>query len=118
MLMSVVVFAIWVFCLVDVIGTDEVRMRHLPKLGWLLVVILLPFVGSIAWLALGRPEGPARPTAVRTPGFPEYERPGRFIPQDSTRDEEFLAQVRARAEEQRRRYEEQRKRDQGGGPQG
>ena len=112
--MSALVFAIWVFCLIEVITTDEARMRQLPKLGWVIVVVLLPLLGSVAWLALGRPEARPRPTAVRTPGYPEYERPGRFIPQDSAKDEEFLAQVRARAEEQRKRYEEQRRRQQQG----
>lgn len=118
MLMSLVFFVLWVACLFDVITTDEARMRHLPKLVWLLLVLLLPFVGSVLWLALGRPESWPRSTAVPTPGFPEYERPGRFIPQDSAKDEEFLAQVRERAEAQRRRYaEEQKRRQQGEDPQ-
>jgi hypothetical protein len=30
-------------------------MRNLPKIVWLIVVIFLPDIGSIAWLALGRP---------------------------------------------------------------
>jgi hypothetical protein len=43
------------------------------------------------------------------PGFPEYERHGRFAAADPAADEAFLEQVRARAEEQRRRYERERR---------
>ena len=30
-------------------------MRGLPKMAWLIIVVILPDIGSIAWLALGRP---------------------------------------------------------------
>ena len=44
-----------------------------------------------------------------TPVFPEYDRPGRAAAVDPEKDEEFLRQVRERAEEQRKRYEASRK---------
>jgi hypothetical protein len=47
--------ALWVFCVFDVISTEESLARNLPKTMWLLIVIFVPTVGSIAWLALGRP---------------------------------------------------------------
>jgi hypothetical protein len=37
---------------------------------------------------------------------PEYDRPGRAVPQNPDDDEAFLRQVRERAEEQRRRAAE------------
>lgn len=104
---GVIGFALWVYCLVDAIGTPPQRVEHLPKVAWIVLVLLFPFVGSIAWLALGRDRG-ARPltrSQGAAPGFPEYERPGRMAAGDAGRDEEFLRQVRARAEEQRRRHE-------------
>lgn len=55
---AVVVLAmtiLWVYCILDVIATDEALIRNLPKMMWLLIVIFIPQVGSIAWLALGRP---------------------------------------------------------------
>lgn len=106
---GVVTFALWVFCLVDVIGTPEGKVRNLPKVGWLVLVLIFPLVGSIAWLVAGRPEtrAPKPPTA-----FPEYDRPGRATVCDPEKDEAFLREVRARAEEQRRRYEEKRRREQ------
>ena len=100
---GVVTFALWVFCLVDVIGTDESRMRNLPKVAWVLLVLLFPLVGSIAWIVAGRPESTPRSAAATA--YPEYDRPGRMTASDPAKDEEFLRQLRARAEEQRRRHE-------------
>ena len=112
LLMGMVTFALWVFCLVEVIGTPDALVRNLPKVGWIVLVLLFPLVGSIAWLVAGRPEsaGPRRSAYERVqPAFPEYDRPGRAAPADPARDEEFLRQVRARAEEQRRRHEQARR---------
>ena len=110
--MSVISFALAVFCLIDVIGTPAHRIRNLPKIAWVLLVLFFPLLGSIAWLAAGRPEKTARaPRAYEreTPAFPEYDRPGRAAAVDPEKDEEFLRQVRERAEEQRKRYEASRK---------
>ena len=54
-LVPLVLLALWLYCIFDVIATDEVLMRNLPKPVWLLIVIFLPDVGSLAWLLLGRP---------------------------------------------------------------
>jgi hypothetical protein len=109
---GLVTLALWIYSLVDVIGTDEGAMRYLPKLWWLLLVLFFPFAGSIAWLVAGRPQGAPRPRAHEraVPEFPEYDRPGRAAAVDPTSDEEFLRGVRERAEEQRRAYREQRRR--------
>ena len=45
------------------------------------------------------------------PEFPEYDRPGRAASVDPAKDEEFLRQIRERAEEQRRRYEQSKRAD-------
>ena len=109
------VLALWIYSLVDVIGSDEGAIRHLPKLWWLLIVLLFPFAGSVAWLLAGRAtgRGPGRsPYERAVPQFPEYDRPGRMAATDTAADEEFLRGVRERAEEQRRRHrEEQRRRE-------
>jgi len=113
MLIGLVSFVLWVFSLVDVIGTDEGRMRHLPKVWWLLIALFFPFVGSIAWLVAGRPEqGTAsRGNVGAVSEFPEYDRPGRAAAVDPSADEEFLRRVRERAEKQRQGYREHKKAD-------
>ncbi|MBF6171982.1 PLDc N-terminal domain-containing protein [Nocardia blacklockiae] len=96
---GIVTLVLWVFCLIDIITAPEGGIRHLPKAGWLLVVILLPTVGALLWLFLGRPvmEGHGRSQSR----FPEYDRPGRYVPQDPAADEAFLRGLRERAEQQR-----------------
>lgn len=110
---GLVVLALWIFCLVDVITTHESLCRNLPKGGWLLIVLLLPAIGSLLWLVAGRPQAAADLPYRGNHGnqFPEYERPGRFSATNPGDDEEFLRKCRERAEEQRRRYREQKNSD-------
>lgn len=118
-LFGLVVLALWIFCVIDLIGTRDDEVRSLPKIAWVFIVLLFPLVGSIAWLAAGRPQPGPRPAAGRGGGaaFPEYDRPGRMAATSPDDDEEFLRQVRDRAEEQRRRYRDEKRR-QGQGPTG
>jgi len=53
--LGLVMLVLWVFCVADCIISDEARVRSLPKLLWLLIVLVLPDVGSVLWLVLGRP---------------------------------------------------------------
>lgn len=53
---ALALLVLWIYCVFDVISTDESLMRNLPKMVWLLIVIFVPTIGSIAWLVLGRPE--------------------------------------------------------------
>lgn len=86
---------LWIFCVIDVITTPEDRCRNLPKIAWVLIVIVLIEIGAIAWLVAGRRWDPKQPDA--------RERPTRRAPLAPDDDEEFLAGLKARAEEQRRR---------------
>ncbi|WP_299446518.1 PLD nuclease N-terminal domain-containing protein [uncultured Phycicoccus sp.] len=49
--------ALTVYCLVDAIQADEAGIRNLPKLLWILLIVLFPVVGPVAWLVAGRPAG-------------------------------------------------------------
>ena len=95
--------ALWLFCIIDVITTPDDQCRNLPKLAWLLIVIVLMDVGSISWLVAGRTwnGAPRRPLAG-TPARPT----GRPVAASPDDDEDFLASLRTRAEEQRRRARE------------
>jgi Phospholipase_D-nuclease N-terminal len=120
--LGVVVLALWIYCLVDVLGSRDDQVRALPRLGWFVVVLLFPLVGSTLWLVLGRPEGarPALGGQRAMPAFPEHDRPGRATASSPEADEAFLRRVRERAEEQRRRYraqQEDQQEDQQGDPQ-
>ncbi len=97
-----------VYCVLNVITTPEAEVRNLPKMLWLLLVLLFPIVGGIAWLVAGRPQGAVnhRDTG-RIPA--EYDRPGRATAHSPDDDEAFLRRLKERADEQRKRAEQERR---------
>ncbi|MCW2525020.1 MAG: hypothetical protein JWO63_3355 [Frankiales bacterium] len=113
---GLIVFALWIFCVVDVFTTDAVRCRNLPKGVWVVIVLLFFDLGAIAWLVAGHPwDGagsrslPYKGNAGTRDRFPEYDRPGRHVPTNPDDDEAFLSEVRRRAEQQRQSYEQRRR---------
>lgn len=46
-----------IFCLVDCFQTPTERVRTLPKVIWVLVILILPVVGGAVWLLAGRTWG-------------------------------------------------------------
>ncbi|MFI8186883.1 PLD nuclease N-terminal domain-containing protein [Actinacidiphila glaucinigra] len=53
-----IVAALYVYALVDCIRTPAAHIRMLPKIGWLVVMVLLPILGAIAWRNLGKRSAP------------------------------------------------------------
>lgn len=89
--------ALLVFCLIDAIQSDPDRVRNMSKGWWIVLIVVLPLVGGVAWLVAGRPQTPRTHVPWRstaTAGFPEYERPRRYGDDD-------VAAERRRAEERR-----------------
>jgi hypothetical protein len=116
--LGLVLLCVWVYALLDVLTSDETRIRNLPKWGWFVIVLILGEVaiGPLLWFIAGRPQGRAtRPGGLPYKGntgrFPEYERPGRAVAQNPDDDEAFLRGLRDRADEQRRRAAENAKRE-------
>ncbi|MCC2335564.1 PLD nuclease N-terminal domain-containing protein [Cellulomonas wangsupingiae] len=83
--------ALIIYCVFDVLGSDERARRGLPTTVWLLIV-LLPFVGGVVWLVVRR----------RAPhaGAPGARGGGPVAPDD---DPEFLF----RLDQERRRRQRQ-----------
>lgn len=77
-ILAVAVLAFTVFCVVDVVKTSDADARGLPRLVWLLLVVVVPVVGGIAWMLAGRP---------RTTGTGPRPRPR---PQGPDDDPDFL----------------------------
>ena len=92
-LLGVLLLGFWLFCIIDVISSDETLCRNLPKLVWLFLVVVLPDVGGICWLALGRPQRSDRPSRSR-PEIPRRARRSPVGPEDST---VFLAEIEREA---------------------
>jgi hypothetical protein len=59
--------ALTVYAAVDCIQTEENRVRNLPKLVWVFVILLFWVVGSIAWFVAGRPQQQRRGPNRRPP---------------------------------------------------
>jgi len=92
------------FCLIECIQTPGDRVRNLPTWAWILLILVVPYVGSIAWLVAGRPTAASARRSVpwpstETAGFPEYERP--ITPDD---DPAFLARLAASESGDRRLF--------------
>lgn len=106
---GVVALAVWIFCIVDAVTTPRDQVRNLPKFAWILVVLFLVDVGSIAWLLAGRPwnqRAMARSGGSGGGGFASVggqQRRQSARPTNPDDDDEFLATLKLRTEEQRRR---------------
>jgi hypothetical protein len=109
--LALVEIVLLVYCVLNIVTTPEGEVRNLPKLLWLLLVVVLPLVGGIAWLIAGRPQGPARSLPYKgNHGVPpEPDRPRRPTAPRPEDDEAFLRGLRERAEQQRRAAEQQRR---------
>ncbi len=46
--------AFWVYSIVDALLTDRARIRAFSKPVWIAVVLLLPVVGGLIWLFVGK----------------------------------------------------------------
>ena len=82
LLLTVGSLALMIFALVDVITSDSWKFRYLDKVSWVFIVILLPLIGSILWLIVGKQ--PTESQDRGTFGDPRrYERPAsQQLPQD------------------------------------
>ena len=101
-LMSVIGLVLWIFCIIDAITTPAEQIRNLPKAVWVIIVIVLVDIGSIAWLVAGR-DWSGSPNRLGGSGRGP-QRPA--MPSNPDDDEEFQRFLRQRAEEQRRRARE------------
>jgi hypothetical protein len=99
---GLLILALLVYCVLDIATTPREAVRTLPKPLWFLVV-LPPVFGPAAWFLAGRP---ARGAAGQAQPRPKPQPPR--APDD---DEDFLRELRRRAEEQRRRAEDPRAQD-------
>lgn len=61
--LAIIVVVLAVYSLFDVIATPKTQVRTLPRLVWV-IVVLVPLLGPALWLTVGksrnRPTGPPR----------------------------------------------------------
>ncbi|WP_306892739.1 PLD nuclease N-terminal domain-containing protein [Agromyces albus] len=113
-----IVLAAMVFALVDIIMRDDGQVKHLPKFGWVILVVLLPLIGTLLWFTIGREYSGASPFEAF--GSVRQSRAETRIPlpsTDTSSTEQQLADLDREIEYYRRRAELERlKREADGEP--
>jgi len=73
-LLFLVPLALTIYSVIDAIQTEDTRVLYLPKLIWIVLILLFTPIGAVAWLVTGRQHGPrsgrrgsSYPTAPRGP---------------------------------------------------
>ena len=61
----IITLALMIFSIIDCSRTAENNIRSLPKWAWLVIIIFVPAIGSIAWIIAGRPKGNGRGRSKR-----------------------------------------------------
>lgn len=108
--LSLLIIGVMVFSLVDVIRREEFQVKHLPKTMWIIIVILLPLIGSVLWFTLGRvyaEDGPRMPRPSRAAA--PAPAPAPTHPRDPRSTEQQLADLEREIEEDRLRDELRRR---------
>jgi hypothetical protein len=94
-LLALLDLALLVAALIDCLSTEG-KIRALPRIVWVFIILLFPPIGPIAWFVAGRPAPAAQPAdSLLSPT------PKRVLAPDD--DPEFLDRMSARA----RREEEE-----------
>ncbi|GIE30970.1 hypothetical protein Ait01nite_040150 [Actinoplanes italicus] len=112
--------------LISCLSAEEHEIRALPRIVWVILILLFSPIGPIAWFVAGRPARPIKLSngQVWQPGggFPENQRPRPTAPDD---DPEFLRGIADRQKKEdddmmrkweadlRRREEDLRRREDG-----
>lgn len=50
----VIAVALTVFAFVDAVFFDRLRVRGVPKPAWFVIILVVPIVGALLWLFVGR----------------------------------------------------------------
>lgn len=54
----VLTIAIQLYGLIDCAQREDSDVRRLPRWGWLIIIVLIPTLGAVAYLIAGRPKRP------------------------------------------------------------
>lgn len=106
LLLVLAVLGITLYALIDCVRSDREAVRTLPKPVWVILIILLPAIGAVLWLFLGRPQYRSGPTAQPRSVAPDDD-------PDFLRNLEITRRQRAeneRLERKRRELEERERR--------
>jgi len=67
--------ALTLYAFIDCAMRDDSQINKLPKWGWLLVILFISSLGSIAYLVIGRSRGPKGPRGPKRRILPPDDDP-------------------------------------------
>ncbi|MEO2097083.1 PLD nuclease N-terminal domain-containing protein [Brachybacterium paraconglomeratum] len=102
-ILAVLSIALTVFALADCVQTQDDKVRGVPKWAWIVLIVLIPWVGPLTWLFVGKERSWGRGSS----GSPGPRRDGPLAPDE---DPEFLRKL---DEDIRRERRERRERGEG-----
>lgn len=53
-LLVVLGFGLALYALIDCIRTEDEKVKGLPKIAWVLLIVLITYLGPLAWIIAGR----------------------------------------------------------------
>ncbi|MEV6686586.1 PLD nuclease N-terminal domain-containing protein [Streptomyces sp. NPDC051578] len=59
------IIALTIYAFIDCLNTPEEEVKHLPKVVWVLIILLFSIVGPVVWLFAGRTRAAAGGGRVR-----------------------------------------------------
>lgn len=119
------VLALWIYAFIDCLNTPEEQVRGLPKVIWVIIILLFGevLVGPIAWLVAGKvrtgPAGGSTPSEWHRNHRTEFVAPDdnpeflKSLKEENKKDESLLKDWEA---DLRRREEELRRKENGEDP--
>ncbi|MEU6948834.1 PLD nuclease N-terminal domain-containing protein [Streptomyces sp. NPDC046316] len=120
-LMFILPLALTIYAFIDCLNTPEDEAKHLPKVVWVIIILLFWIVGPVVWFAAGKmrkaPAGGRTPSEWHRNHRQEWVAPDdnpdflKSLKDENKKDEAVLKDWEA---DLRRREEELRKREQGG----
>ncbi|WP_340376908.1 PLD nuclease N-terminal domain-containing protein [Streptomyces sp. SS7] len=110
------VLALWIYAFIDCLNTPENEVRGLPKVAWVLIILLFGevLIGPVAWLVAGKVRaapGRGGRTWVAPDDNPEFLK---SLKDEQARNDERL--LKNWEDDLRRREEELRRRESGEEP--
>ncbi|MFG2984041.1 PLD nuclease N-terminal domain-containing protein [Streptomyces sp. NPDC048258] len=48
------ILALTIYTFIDCLNTPEEEVKHLPKVVWVIIILLFSIVGPVVWLAAGK----------------------------------------------------------------
>ncbi|GAA2795938.1 PLD nuclease N-terminal domain-containing protein [Streptomyces showdoensis] len=120
-LMYILPLALTIYAFIDCLNTPEEETKHLPKVVWVIIILLFWIVGPIVWFAAGKQRRAVRGAAGGSGGWVAPDDNPEFL--KSLKEEAAPDEKRAKDEsllkdweaDLRRREEELKRREQGDG---